>query len=134
MDEKTKKEIKSAAIHYWYVLACFILFVLLIFFYQRNESNKKQLETLKSQINLNQEIQKTESNLEEMKQREKELYPILQQKYSELNNIDLLISKKRNELKEIERKKINEKIQKMDINSLSTQLLQLGYPNTIISE
>jgi membrane-associated HD superfamily phosphohydrolase len=135
---KTKEELQQRGtnflIKYWYIFVILIMFSFSIFMFQLNNQNKKEIDELKAKISLTENIQQTEARLTEMKQREAELYPVLNKKYAELEFVKTQIEKKRSELKEVDKERIKNEIEKMDLRSINNLFNELGYTNTIVSK
>lgn len=125
--------IEFLKVHLGYVLLIVCCIGILIL-WQHTQSVTNELTKLKSTIAITADINKVEAKLADMKQREAELYPVLQQKQQELTDTLKTLDTKKNELNKIKKEKIKNDISKMDINTLSSELSKSGYSNSIISK
>ena len=130
MNENTKQVIYS----HWYVFFITILIGILIIMWQSNINVNKQLDTLKLQSKLQESIEETEKKLADMKKREAELYPELQKKYSEYDELIKKIKIEKDKLNDINRQKIKKELDKANLNDISGQFNTYGFSNSIVSK
>jgi len=125
-----KEEIKA----HWYMIVIFVCFVGLLFLWEKNKTNLHEIDELKTLINTEKSIKETEAKLEEMKERERILYPEIQKKQKELRNVDQQIQEERNKLKLIKKERIKHELEKMDEYQLNNYFNELGYPTKIVGD
>ena len=69
MNDEQKENAKGFVIHFWYIFVILGLVVFGIFMYNSNQNTKTELNKLRTQINLEQDISEIQARLDAMKKR-----------------------------------------------------------------
>ena len=130
MNEERKKATFDHVIANLDKLILGIVIIGLIFTWNRGNSWENKYNELKAKTVSAEEYKKIESKLDEMRRRERELYPQLDAKLKELDSSRAELSKLRKLLKKYEElKDVNdEQIKKMDLNRVADTFTSMGYP------
>ena len=131
ISEADKKKALEWAGHFWYIIVILIMFIGMIVLWQFWQSSRTDLNTLKSQFSLNEDIKKTEERLNAMKARELEYLTVFETQ-EKLNKTLADLEKKQRELQKLKKGNIANEIKKMDSNSLSGTFNTMGLPNTVV--
>ncbi len=131
MNENLKKKFTD----YWFVLVFIALMITSTFFWQQYQSTKKELELYKTQISMKDTLEKLNSKLKDIEDREKNLYPKIDAEVAKLNKNIKELEKIRDYYEKNKPKKedIENEINKLDLKEVSKRFSDLGYSNTIIT-
>ena len=127
MNEYTKQKIKDFTIKYWSLLVIVSLLILSIFLWQRGESKQKTIDKQAAIIKVQENIEVIEARLAAMKKREADIYPLIEQKITELEKLETNIEKKRKELANVKKEQIEAQVNQMDDLALIGMLHSMGY-------
>lgn len=129
--EADKKKAFEWAGHFWYIIVIMVLLIGILVLWQQWGSAKTDLNTVKSQITMQEDIKKTEERLNAMKVREQEYLTVFETQ-EKLNKTLADLEKKQKELQKLKKGNIANEIKKMDSNSLSSTFNSMGLPNTVV--
>lgn len=129
MNEVIKDKAVKTALHFWYVIVILVLIIVSIALWQTNISTNKDLESIKSQLKLQEDIEKTEARLNAMKQREAE-YLVIQDNQDKLNKTLVELEKRQKELQKQKRSILENEIKNLDINGVSREFSNIGISST----
>jgi predicted negative regulator of RcsB-dependent stress response len=130
MEEQTKKDITSWAIHFWYVIVILVMGVALLFIWNRWGAQKAENDTLRAGVMMNQTITEIEQRLIEVHNRELE-YEKINIEQGKLKTTLAGLEKQRKELEKKKKETLKNEIEKMDSTALSNTFNSMGIPNTI---
>ena len=105
-----------------------------VFLWHSKNETQKELDALKSGITMQQSLEETKSMLDAMRQRQADLYPILEKTWADLKVANTDLENRKRAIKLIERKTIANKVAEMDLDTVSAALAAMGYPNKPVSE
>lgn len=109
------------------LIHCLVLYIIVI-----TKNHSKQIESIKTLININSEIVECEKKLNELKKKEENLYPKIEIKNKEYEKIIKQIEKRKGELNEIKKTQIDKDFEKININELNSLFNSYGYTSKII--
>lgn len=127
MNENTNQKIKDFALKNWTLLLIILLLILSIMLWQRGESKQKTIDKQTAIIKVQGNIEAIEAQLDAMKKREAELYPLVEKKITELEKLESDIEKKRKELANVKKEQIEAQVNQMDDVALIGMLHSMGY-------
>jgi hypothetical protein len=104
-----------------------------LFVWHLYDNKLKELNSIKSQLNIQKSIDETNAKLKGMIDRETNLYPKLQAQKDSLLKANKKLDNIQAKIGLVRKDKINAEVSKMDINALSSYLNEHGYSNAIIS-
>lgn len=109
------------------LIHCLVLYIIVI-----TKNHSRQIESIKTLININSEIVECEKKLNELKKKEENLYPKIEIKNKEYEKIIKQIEKRKGELNEIKKTQIDKDFEKININELNSLFNSYGYTSKII--
>jgi septal ring factor EnvC (AmiA/AmiB activator) len=119
-------------------LVCVVIVVFLsvsvVVLWNKFNSKSVELDSLKSNTNIQKVLSDTKAKLDEVHKRQEEIYPQLIEANKKLKDQSDKLSKIQADIKLVKKEKINEEVSKMDLGDMSLYLLSVGYPNSIVSK
>ena len=120
-----------------YLKEIFIIIIIIIslFFWNQWRSTQQTIDNMKNDIKIQETLDKVNSKLKDIEDREKNLYPKINAEINKLNkNIsDLEKIKKFFEQNKPKKKDTEDEINKLNVEEISKRFIDLGYSNTIKS-
>jgi predicted PurR-regulated permease PerM len=119
----------------WKELLIILLLIIMTIFWQINQSTKKELEKIKLEQTSIEQLNNINSKLNEIQDRQKNLYPQIDANISSINkNIKDSKDKLANIEKNFPKKEIiYENFKTKNINEISIYFSNNGYPNIILN-
>jgi hypothetical protein len=106
----------------------------IVLLWRTNLSKANELSTLKSQINITEDIAKTKARLDEMKKREAEDYVLLEKQRAKLRSTLLELDRQQKILAKITKEGVKKNVEKLNLLDLHRELVNRDIGNTIISQ
>lgn len=104
-----------------------------IFIWHLYDNKSRELDSYKRQLDVQKNIDETNSKLKDLLEREKVLYPELLKQKKELSAANSKLDDIQAKINITGKEQINAEVSKMDLNDMSNYLNSLGYGNTIVS-
>jgi predicted negative regulator of RcsB-dependent stress response len=125
MEEQTKKDITSWAIHFWYVIVILVMGVALLFIWNRWGAQKAENDTLRAGVMMNQTITEIEQRLIEVHNRELE-YEKINIEQGKLKTTLAGLEKQRKELEKKKKETLKNEIEKMSLQDVNAAFKKIG--------
>jgi hypothetical protein len=113
-----------------------IMFVLLILtiviLWRTNLTKANELDTIKAQINITEDISKTKAKLDEMKKREAEEYVVIAEQQKKLRLVLSQLDYQQKQLARITKEGVKKNVEKLNIVDLHREFADRNISNTII--
>ena len=120
LNDNTKGFIKT----YWQAIVIVIISIFLLISLHTCNNKSTEIDNIKSQQKIEKNIDKIDSGQKEILEKEKTLYPKINQKIEEIDS----------QIKENDKKVKDEEVKDVDINTLHNMFRQHGYSSSSISK
>lgn len=126
----SKQTIKEVALKYWWIILIIINIVVSVFLYEQKRNTNEELNTLRTRINITEDIEKLESKYNKLKEARDAISAELEEKKKELTE-QLRTLEEQRKLTELNKKKVVEDVKKLSLKDLNHTFNILGYTNRI---
>lgn len=127
----TKQKVYDFIYHNWQVVLIIGLLIGIVMLWQLNQSTKAEVLKLQSALVVKEKVEAIDAKLTEMQQREKVLYPQLQQKLSDLEKTRQDLKAAEARLKAPDQGAIRNEVNKLSETEVNRLFHDLGYDTEI---
>ena len=123
--------VKSYIIKYWFVFVIVLFIISNTVLWSMYNSKSIELSSATSKLNMQKSLDETHAKLDDILNREKDVYPKLLEIKREMSVASTKLADLQASVVLTKKEKIGEEVSKMDLNGMSSYLFSVGYSNAI---